>query len=248
MEGEKMKVVREKNVEQFNTDVYSNGGYLYSQTDKLSCQLANSRLSQAVMSISDFQGKKVLDIGCGDGKYTFELLKGNPVSILGVDAAKTAIEQCEQVAKKKGLTNVTFKTIDIYKLEELGEQFDIAVIRGVLHHLLDAPSAIKSIAKVTDEVIVVEPNGYNPVLKVIEKTSKYHIEHEEKSYFPHRLDQWFNQVGGVVQSSRYCGLVPMFCPDIIAKTLKTVEPIIERTPIINKLSCAVYVQHIKIRG
>ena len=39
-------------------------------------------------------------------------------------------------------------------------------------------------------MFVIEPNGYNPVLKVLEKVSRYHIEHEERSFFPATLHAW----------------------------------------------------------
>jgi hypothetical protein len=42
--------------------------------------------------------------------------------------------------------------------------------------------AIQIICNIADEIIVAEPNGYNPVLKIMEKVSPYHIQHEEKSY------------------------------------------------------------------
>jgi hypothetical protein len=40
---------------------------------------------------------------------------------------------------------------------------------------------------------------------------------------------------------RFAGFVPMFCPDWLARFMKSVEPIIERIPVLNALGCAVYV-------
>jgi len=90
-------------------------------------------------------------------------------------------------------------------------------------------------------VVVIEPNGYNPILKVIERFSKYHVEHQEKSYSPAMLNQWVSRSGGVIRTRGYAGLVPMFCPDSVAKVLKRIESAFERIPIINALVCAVYV-------
>ncbi|HEY4708064.1 MAG TPA: DUF1698 domain-containing protein, partial [Thermodesulfobacteriota bacterium] len=78
---------REKNIQKFNSDVVANAGYVYTSDDRLSSRIANERLSKAVMQMARLEGKRVIDVGCGDGKYTMELLSGRPAYVLGVDAA-----------------------------------------------------------------------------------------------------------------------------------------------------------------
>ncbi len=111
-----------------------------------------------------------------------------------------------------GLKKIQFRTGDIYKVDSLKGRFEIAVARGILHHLYDLPKAVRALSLVADEIIVVEPNGYNPILKMIEKISNYHIEHEEKSYFPFSLRHEFERNGGKSPRGSYRGLVPFFAP------------------------------------
>ena len=111
----------------------------------------------------------------------------------------------------------------------------------MLHHLDNPLEVLREALRVAPLVVVVEPNGYNLVLKVIEKLSPYHRAHGEKSYAPRRLRGWFEELGAKVLSSGYAGLVPFFCPDIVARFLKAIEPAFERTPVLNSLSCAVQV-------
>ncbi|MCX5828408.1 MAG: hypothetical protein NTV58_10480 [Deltaproteobacteria bacterium] len=40
---------------------------------------------------------------------------------------------------------------------------------------------------------------------------------------------------------KFAGFVPMFCPDRLARLMKTMEPAIEAIPVLNALACAVYV-------
>jgi ubiquinone/menaquinone biosynthesis C-methylase UbiE len=237
--------MREKNIDKFSSDAAANKGYLYSATDKLSCRLSNSRMTKAVGQMIDLRGKSVIDIGCGDGTYTMDLLAMGAASVLGVDAAEGAITRARE--KSRGSAAVRFEVQDIYQLGPFNARFHVAVVRGILHHLYDVEAAIRRICAIAGDIIVIEPNGYNPVLKLIEKTSRYHIEHEEKSYRPGMLDKWFIQNGGEIVQSMYVGLVPMFCPDAVAKGLKFIEPLVERTPLLRSLCCGQYVQKVRIR-
>ncbi len=227
----------ERNIKEFNKDVEKLGGYAYTGK-KLSCRMANSRISDAVFELTQIKGKTIIDIGCGDGTYTMELLGAGAKEILGVDASETAIE----IAAKRvnEIDNISFKTCDIYHLATK-IKYDIAIVRGILHHLYDVESAIDNICKLADTIIVVEPNGYNPVLKVLEQISSYHRVHEEKSYRPDRLDTWFRRRGCSIEQYKYIGLVPMFCYDTLARILKSIEPIVERLPLIKNIACGQYI-------
>jgi ubiquinone/menaquinone biosynthesis C-methylase UbiE len=232
--------MKERNIERFNADVESSGGYLYTDLRRLSSVMSNARMTRAILEMApEQQGLKIIDIGCGDGTFTIELMELSPAEILGVDAAPQAIEAAQE--KAAGFDTIRFCEADIYELEALNAHFDLAVVRGVLHHLYEAEKAVAGICKIADEVLIVEPNGYNPVLKIIEKLSPYHVAHEEKSYTPSSLDAWFKKHGKRRVARRFIGLVPMFCPAWLAKTLKWIEPLTEALPYVRTISCGQYV-------
>ena len=230
---------KEKNIDQFSRDSKNNDGYLYTNTEQLSCKVANKRLSDAVLQITgSLKGKSMIDIGCGDGKYTIEFLKHDPKTILAIDPAIDAIRTAN---KKYRQTKIKFEIGNIYELSKIKKTFDVAIVRGVLHHLYQPEIAIKQLSTIAKTVVIIEPNGYNPILKIIEKLSPYHRQHEEKSYLPTNLKQWLKTNGGVINSETYCGIVPFFCPDTLVRLLKKVEPIFESLPYINRFFCAVYI-------
>ncbi len=223
----------------FDRDAASNAGYLYTTGARLSSQMANQRLTEAALDSLSFHGKRVLDIGCGDGTYTIELFdRGQPARICGVDPAQKAIEVARQKAAGR---NIEFAVEDACKLPYEADRFDIAHLRGVLHHMERPAEAIREALRVAPRVVIIEPNGYNPILKLLERGSRYHREHEEKSYAPRQLDRWVEQMGGIVQSRKWAGLVPFFCPDPAARVLKVIEPVLEHIPLARACSCAVYV-------
>lgn len=234
-----VKNTTKKNVGQFDEDVRRTGSYAYT-AERLSSRLANARISRSVAEAYDFRGKSVLDLGCGDGTYALELPGFGAARVLGIDPAAMAVNAAIEKAKAAGLNAVAaFEVGDIYSLAPhiVNGGFDCVVLRGVLHHLPDAPSALNGLAVVAPSIVVLEPNGYNPVLKVLEKFSAYHVAHEERSFSPGQLQRWLEEAGFRVRSSTLLNLVPMFCPDWMASTLRTIEPAVEHLPGIRDLAC-----------
>jgi len=226
-------------LEAFNKDAVSNAGYLYTSNARASSVLANRRLTDAVLASTDFRGKRVLDVGCGDGTYTLELLsQGHAASVHGIDHAERAVELGRTRAANKALT---FSSGSAEALPFGDDSFDVAHLRGVLHHLDKPRDALREALRVAPVVAVTEPNGYNPVLKILERVSPYHRAHEERSFFPATLHAWARRLGGSVRSGQFVGLVPFFCPDTLAGALKAVEPFCERAPLFRSICCGTYV-------
>lgn len=236
-----MRLKKEKNISSFNKDISNNGSYTYTTENIYSALIANQRLSAEVIRMIKKYFKKnikILDIGCGDGTYTLELYKAvKPKQITGFDFAENGIKLANEKLKEAKNKSVKFKTCDIYNIDKKfgKEKYDVAVARGILHHLYNPEIAIKNISKTVSKIIVLETNGYNPILKVIEKVSKYHRVHEEKSYFPPLLNKWFTKQGFKITEQKFIGIVPYFFPEKITKVLKKIEPFMEKIPLISKL-------------
>lgn len=223
----------------FEADVAREGAYVYTSESRVSSALANRRLTDAAMSVADFRGRRVIDVGCGDGTYTTELVtRAGATEVTGVDPAGNAIRAAQ--ARSGGLP-VTFAEASAYALPYDADSFELAQLRGVLHHVERPRDALEEALRVAPRVVVIEPNGYNLGLKVLERVSRYHVEHDERSYAPRTLDRWVAELGAHVENRTFAGFVPMFCPDGIARAMKRVEPAVEGVPPLRAAGCAVYV-------
>ena len=226
-------------VDPFNRDVAENAGYRYTTNAQLSSQMANRRLTEVALEATEFRGRRVLDVGCGDGSYTVELFdQGGPSSMHGIDPAANAIETARRNAGNRA---IAFSCESAARLPFERGAFDLAHLRGVLHHMDDPRAGVAEALRVATKIVIIEPNGYNPVLKLLERFSPYHREHGERSFTHRTLDRWIRDAGGAVRSRRWAGLVPFFCPDLPARVLKRIEPAFEGLAPLNLLSCAVYV-------
>ena len=223
----------------FDRDAERNEGYLYTKSFRLSCRLATQRHTDAILATGRLHGRSVLDIGCGDGFFTIRFWDlAQPRSMVGLDPASHAIAVANT---NKGNRSVPFLIGDAHQLLFPDDSFDLALLQGILHHDDNPQNTIREAFRVAAEILVLEPNGNNPGLKMIEKTSRYHREHNEKSFTSKRLRRWIEESGGAVAYQRFAGFVPMFCPSVIARTMKALEPVVEALPFVNKFGCAVTV-------
>ncbi|MBX3017645.1 MAG: class I SAM-dependent methyltransferase [Bdellovibrionaceae bacterium] len=229
-----------KNVEQFNLDVSNDGSYSYTTTESLSGRFSNGRLSDSIASAFEYRDQRVLDLGCGDGAYTVEFGAYQPKEVLGVDPAELAVAAAKKRAVNVGVDRVVkFRVGNIYDLDQVLNlnDYDCIVIRGVLHHLPDPKKAIQLLKGFKGTVVILEPNGNNPVLKLIERLSRYHVDHEERSFFPMTINWWLEDAGFDLRNTRYVNLVPFFCPNWMARLLRVFEPLVERIPLVRNFVC-----------
>lgn len=227
------------NVHQFDQDVAQGGSYIYT-TERRSARAANERLSRSIFEAYNFKNKAVLDIGCGDGAYTVEFAALGVSKVVGVDPAAGAITAARARALANGVSEIAhFEVGNVYELEPYlkGQHFDCIVLRGVLHHLPDPARAIAGLSGFTGTVLIVEPNGNNPVLKLLERYSRYHIDHEERSFSPSLIRRWLRDAQFHIEQSRVVNLVPFFCPDWAVAPLQWMELAIERLPFVRAIAC-----------
>jgi SAM-dependent methyltransferase len=227
------------NVSRFDEDVRRTGSYAYT-AEKLSSRYANKRISDGIRAAYSFHGKRVLDLGCGDGTYSVEFFDFGADTVLGIDPAQVAVEAANKRAQAMGISDrAHFEVGNIYDLGPQLEnrEFDCVVLRGVLHHLPDPAKAVACVAPLAETLVILEPNGFNPVLKILERFSTYHIEHEERSFFSGTLKNWVNTAGMKVTHTSHFNLVPMFCPDWMARGCKAVEPLVEHIPLVREVGC-----------
>lgn len=232
--------VEKETILRYNRDLQEMEGYIYTGTNSsLSMHLFNKRVFMALYRLIKTRCQSLLDVGCGDGTFTVELAE-----YLGVSEA-VGVEPSEgwQLAQKKfadQYPRISFRQGSAYRLPYPLGHFDLAVMRGVLHHLDQPVQGLGEMARVARYVLLLEPNGYNPLLKLIEKLSPYHRAHNEKSFSPAQIRYWLNKVGCQVMEDSFASLVPLFCPDRAAQFLDWLSPKWESLPLLNKLSCGLF--------
>jgi ubiquinone/menaquinone biosynthesis C-methylase UbiE len=120
------------------------------------------RLRRRVEMLTDSLtiGMKVLEIGCGTGLFTREILK-KPVQLTAIDISPELVE----IARKSCLdSNVEFIVDNAYQMSFDNHSFDAVIGSSVLHHL-EVDRALEEIYRVLKpggHMVFTEPNMMNP--------------------------------------------------------------------------------------
>lgn len=108
--------------------------------------LANQELC---ISKEWFEGKKILDVGCGGGRWTYGFQKLG-CQVTAVDASQAAVEY---VKEKVANNSTKVYHADIFNLptEISKEKYDLVFSWGVLHHTGDTYRALKTITSLVKQ-------------------------------------------------------------------------------------------------
>jgi SAM-dependent methyltransferase len=110
----------------------------------------------------------VLEVGCGEGGNLANVLPGRPAAprlVVGVDL----FERKLGFARRQGIP-ARFVCADALVLPFRDGVFDVILCRDLLHHLEEREPAVAELRRVArpgGSVWVVEPNGRNPLIRLL---------------------------------------------------------------------------------
>jgi tRNA (mo5U34)-methyltransferase len=110
----------------------------------------------------DFRGKKVLDIGCWDGLWSFEAERRGAAEVYATDLISQRNHQLPtfELAREALNSRVHHDAhLSVYDVERLGvRDFDVVIFAGVYYHLKDPLCALAALRRVMKDgaVLLVE--------------------------------------------------------------------------------------------
>jgi 3' terminal RNA ribose 2'-O-methyltransferase Hen1 len=166
--------------------------------------LHDERLNIVFEKLKDSGAKKIIDLGCGEGKLIRKLLKEKQFEqITGMDISYSELTKCkerlhwEEMAPRQKERIVLFQGSLTYKDKRL-DGYDAAAIVEVIEHMDE--NRLKSFERVVFEfaqpktVILTTPNGeYNVMYEKLDAGSMRHSDHRFE-WTRNQFENWAKQV------------------------------------------------------
>lgn len=126
-----------------------------------------NNLVETLLSIDLNKNHKILEIGCGRGRFSFQLLKRG-YKLYCIDISEMMINQFkDQLTDNEGVELITADFNDFCDMHP--NEFDAVIGFYILHHfdnLKDSLANIRYVLKNNSTVAFIEPNPYNPMYYV----------------------------------------------------------------------------------
>jgi 2-polyprenyl-3-methyl-5-hydroxy-6-metoxy-1,4-benzoquinol methylase len=129
--------------------------------------ISQSPFMRDTLDWSQFNGLKVLDIGCGSGALATRIAK-HGATVTAVDLTQTAVDLTRRNAALQNL-DVDVIRCDVEKLPIESDKFDFVFSWGVLHHTETFENALKEVNR------VLRPGGRSLIMVYYRNSIVYYL-------------------------------------------------------------------------
>jgi SAM-dependent methyltransferase len=111
-------------------------------------RLLRTRLQRNGIELSNIGSARVLDAGCGGGRYTVAWRLLGAEEVVGIDISETGLADARGRLEASDITGVRFDHGSVLRLPYSDGAFDIVFSNGVLHHTTDWLGGVRELTRV----------------------------------------------------------------------------------------------------
>jgi cyclopropane fatty-acyl-phospholipid synthase-like methyltransferase len=155
--------------------IYGGGRTLIERViDRLFHRVIRLRFDRTLTILAPIPGKRLLDVGCGPGRYAIEFARRGAREVVGVDFAPAMLDLARTAAVESGVGERTRFVGGDFLAAELVGPFDAAVAIGYCEYLADPVAHLARMkALVTGDLVVSFPKRYT--LRTLPRALRYKL-------------------------------------------------------------------------
>jgi ubiquinone/menaquinone biosynthesis C-methylase UbiE len=148
---EKVRVHFDDDAERFDSIYKDKKGFIARFIDDFWRGVVQKRLELNVEKLQPLTGKKILDVGCGSGRFCLAFAKEGAAKVVGVDFAKLMIDIAEELAKEQGVADrCEFRVGAFPEIVDDGEApFDASTANGFFDYIAEPVPIIAKMRELT---------------------------------------------------------------------------------------------------
>jgi len=149
--------------------IYGGKNRLGSWMDRLFRKDMYERFRLTFETLGEVAGKKVIDIGCGSGRYSVEFAKRGAALVTGIDFAPEMVRIAEQNAELQGVNECCrFIEGDFVRMG-FDREFDICLAIGVFDYVERPRAFLEKMMAITKEWLILSFPSKSPLRTPIRK-------------------------------------------------------------------------------
>lgn len=124
-------------------------------------------LKNNLFNMKAFQGKSILDLGCGVGSVSLYLAHSG-YDVTGIDISINAINAARKAQKNLNIKNVKFILGDVSK-KKFNKKFDVVILSEVIEHIKDDSALLRNVYKILNKnglMIITTPSKSAPLYRL----------------------------------------------------------------------------------
>ncbi len=212
----------------------------YRVPERKSAYYFVKRKVDAAMRLSGAQrSANLLEVGCSLGQMTV-LLASRFDSVVAVDLSPNCIEMCGEKFAKYNINNVRFVVDDAETLDSIEKNgFDAAFSFSAIRYCSDVQKAVTAIYDrlTPGGVAVIDfPNKYSPWHTLVKKSIGLENHINDHLFTRPDVRRMFENAGFKDVKMVNMLFIPRALPDRYVPVFKVVNEILERIPLLNRLS------------
>jgi ubiquinone/menaquinone biosynthesis C-methylase UbiE len=163
-------------------------------------ELLRARFERNGFDLSKAPRERVLDAGCGGGRYSVALKKLGFAEVVGVDWSTQGIAVANARIQEANIAGVSYQTADVLKLPFSNGEFDVVFSNGVLHHTYDTQRGVDELHRVMKPggrgwlYLYHRPGGLDRLTHYLARLLLKHARHEVCRRYCHALGMPANRI------------------------------------------------------
>ena len=153
---EKVRVHFDDDAERFDSIYREKKGFIARFIDDYWRGVVQERLKLNVEKLQPLEGKKILDVGCGSGRFCLAFAKGGAAKVVGVDFAKLMIDIAEELAREQGLSDKCEFRVGAFPdvIESSDAPFDASTANGFFDYIAEPVPIIVKMREFTKGTMI----------------------------------------------------------------------------------------------
>lgn len=127
------------------------------------------RYRLTIETCDDINGKTILDIGCGGGRYSVEFAKRGAAQVTGIDFAPNMVALARQHARQHGVLDRCRFVVEDFMQMSHAQQFDMCIAIGVFDYLPQPRPFLEKMMFMANKWLIMSFPSKSPIRTPIRK-------------------------------------------------------------------------------